>query len=901
MEEHVSHLSELEGLNSELDGFLADLKGREEGYSVRIGDLQSQLDAARAQAEAASARLATQEATLTAALKASKSALISEISKSADLLSERDALGAKLESVSRLLDEEKARSSEKDLFIKSSRSAVKDKEAESEKIWRAMEELKAELASERAALREKEDQLRKIQKEHESLEMRSGQAVRDAARAEEGFLLKIELLKKELREQAEKAGGLERSLAAASARIDEALEEVAHKERVLAETRNLLEEKEALLKSAGAKIRELVAEAETLRSGRGRGSEELGKEIAASLAARVQELEDSLAQNSAESLDRFRKLQAELGDAKAALRKKDEENASLKGREDSLRREVQEAEEKWKLASAQLHNAAAKIREADNERDISEGRIKTLEAECERLRAATRKAESTAASLASQESRARDGESASLIAALEEQGAKYTELLKKYDELLLSAESGAMDKASLKAEAEALATRLHAMENEAAGAAATERERYAKLSERMHNADALLKKKEFELEEARGSLGSIEKECELLRKSRVTLGKKYAAEIAAEDEMISQAQARIVEQDSLISSLLSEEMALKEETEALKNEKNGFLDLVRRKTAKDSGQKASDADKQLAEKEKRLQDLAQELAKVKAERSELEESEGKLREELRGKPYRAMLREAEEKLLIKEKMLAELNSRMKRLDDDFEELKKRGPAAGSPGYMPEFEELVAGVAHQIANSISIIRSHAEFCSDSPEAEGVGDSLRVIVRNIVALQKKIDTIMNFSRPVIPQRSPERLAAIVSETLEALRVSGRIGKMSARVETEGEVPAIGVDRVRLAAAIEQLLLNASEAMPHGGDLVARISSASGRQRLEIRDTGEGIEKKNLTAVFHPFFTTRPGKMGLGLTLARNIARAHGGNLELYGEPGAGARAVLTLPEV
>lgn len=238
---------------------------------------------------------------------------------------------------------------------------------------------------------------------------------------------------------------------------------------------------------------------------------------------------------------------------------------------------------------------------------------------------------------------------------------------------------------------------------------------------------------------------------------------------------------------------------------------------------------------------------------------------------------------------------------MKRLDGDFEELKKRGPAAGSPGYMPEFEELVAGVAHQIANSISIIRSHAEFCSDSPEAEGVGDSLRVIVRNIVALQKKIDTIMNFSRPVIPQRSPERLSVIVSETLEALRVSGRIGKLDARVETEGEVPAISVDRVRLAAAIEQLLLNASEAMPHGGDLVARISSASGRQRLEIRDTGEGIEKKNLSAVFHPFFTTRPGKMGLGLTLARNIARAHGGNLELYGEPGAGARAVLTLPEV
>ncbi|MCM2267674.1 MAG: ATP-binding protein, partial [Elusimicrobiales bacterium] len=101
--------------------------------------------------------------------------------------------------------------------------------------------------------------------------------------------------------------------------------------------------------------------------------------------------------------------------------------------------------------------------------------------------------------------------------------------------------------------------------------------------------------------------------------------------------------------------------------------------------------------------------------------------------------------------------------------------------------------------------------------------------------------------------------------------------------------------------LAAALEQLLLNAAEAMPGGGEILLKISSAGGRQRLEIKDPGEGIEKKNLAAVFHPFFTTRPGKMGLGLTLARNVARAHGGNLELYGEAGRGATAVLTLPEV
>ncbi|MDO8806718.1 MAG: ATP-binding protein, partial [Elusimicrobiota bacterium] len=213
----------------------------------------------------------------------------------------------------------------------------------------------------------------------------------------------------------------------------------------------------------------------------------------------------------------------------------------------------------------------------------------------------------------------------------------------------------------------------------------------------------------------------------------------------------------------------------------------------------------------------------------------------------------------------------------------------------------DFEELVAGVAHQVANSISIIRSHAEFCAAFPEAEGAKESLDVIVRNIVNLQKKIDTIMNFSRPVIPQRSPECLAAVVSEVMEGLRVAGRLQNIKVSLKGGENLIPIGLDRVRFASALEQQLLNAVEAMPGGGELAVSLSGGGGRQRLEVADTGAGVEKKNLAAVFHPFFTTRPGKMGLGLTLARNVARAHGGTLELLSEPGKGARAVLELPEI
>ena len=105
----------------------------------------------------------------------------------------------------------------------------------------------------------------------------------------------------------------------------------------------------------------------------------------------------------------------------------------------------------------------------------------------------------------------------------------------------------------------------------------------------------------------------------------------------------------------------------------------------------------------------------------------------------------------------------------------------------------------------------------------------------------------------------------------------------------------------DSGQLEQVLMNLATNARDAMPGGGELTVTLSGGGGKQRLEVADTGAGVEKKNLGAVFHPFFTTRPGKMGLGLTLARNVVRAHGGTLELLSENGKGARAVLELPEI
>ncbi len=1020
MEDQVNHINDLEGLNSELEGFLSDLHGREETLGARIKELEDELFSAREAYNAEMERFVRKETALSASLEEARNALSRESTSAISLSSERDDLARRLEAASKALDDERSRAADKELYVNSARSVLKDKEAEVDKIWRSLEELKAELALERATVKDREAQIQKYVKIREGLEKRLEQAAQEGARSEEGFTLKVELLKNELREQIRKAEDLERKLSAAAPRMEEAIAEAAHQEKLYSEAKAALAEKEAVLKDANVRIRALLKELETARSSSGKDTAERAQELASSLAGRVDELEAELSAAAARSLEKVRFSQAALSDAQAALRAKEEENAQLRARESTLLRELGDAEEKWKLSSAQLHNAFSKLRAAENENEINAGRLKSLEEERNKFRAAAIKAEASASALVSQESLARDSEAAGLMAALEEQAGKYTALLRKYDDLVLANEavrlekdsaltevealrnsikniesgaagasgaeraryaevssrlreaeallknremelqssaqgrealraeldimrariseveteaagSGAAEKtrhselaarlrdaqallkkremelegalearSALEVEIETLNYRLAEVEEEAAAVSGAEKARYAELSGKLHNAGALLKQKEFELDEARSALSGLESECALLRRSRIELGEKYAREIQAENEMLREAQGRILERDNTISKLSLTENELKNEAEALRKEKQNLAALMRKKAAPAHSARATEAERLLADKESRLEKLRAELEDTRAEKAELQGREKELREELKSRPYRAMLREAEEKLVIKEKMLSDVNSRMKKIGTDFDELKSRGQSSGAPGYMPDFEELVAGVAHQIANSISIIRSHAEFCSEAPEAEGAKESLDVIVRNIVALQKKIDTIMNFSRPVLPQRSPERVSSVLSEVLTSLRSSGRLKGVKVRQKGGDKLKAVSLDRVRFATALEQLLVNAAEAMPAGGEISVSVSSSGGRQRLEIADTGEGVEKKNMGAIFHPFFTTRPGKMGLGLTLARNVVRAHGGTLELSSEHGKGATAIIELPE-
>ena len=119
----------------------------------------------------------------------------------------------------------------------------------------------------------------------------------------------------------------------------------------------------------------------------------------------------------------------------------------------------------------------------------------------------------------------------------------------------------------------------------------------------------------------------------------------------------------------------------------------------------------------------------------------------------------------------------------------------------------------------------------------------------------------------------------------------------------IEASLDVPphtSVTADREMLRRAILNLVLNAVDAMPKGGDLVVTSYDRRGALELEIADSGPGLAEEHLGRVFDPFFTTKPSGTGLGLSIVHRIVESHGGRVTAMNCPEGGAAFTIELPQ-
>jgi signal transduction histidine kinase len=199
--------------------------------------------------------------------------------------------------------------------------------------------------------------------------------------------------------------------------------------------------------------------------------------------------------------------------------------------------------------------------------------------------------------------------------------------------------------------------------------------------------------------------------------------------------------------------------------------------------------------------------------------------------------------------------------------------------------------LSSAVAHEIRNPVSIIASSL-VTADRPEVgEQQRHEMHAIARNEAArLEKLTSDFLSYARPSEPKRTPAPMAEVLGYIAEIANVHASRKDISISVQS-GEGLLANVDREQLQRALLNLLLNAIEATPVGGQVAVRSSRPSAQSvELQVENSGEPISEEVLSRIFEPFYTTKPHGTGLGLAISRNIARVQGGDLVVArNEPG------------
>jgi signal transduction histidine kinase len=210
-------------------------------------------------------------------------------------------------------------------------------------------------------------------------------------------------------------------------------------------------------------------------------------------------------------------------------------------------------------------------------------------------------------------------------------------------------------------------------------------------------------------------------------------------------------------------------------------------------------------------------------------------------------------------------------------------------------------QLAAGIAHEIRNPLTsiniLIHSLTENLSSGNSQK---EDLKVIEEEIHRINEIVDQFLRFAKPAPPLLKKADVISIFEETLQLLRP--QIEKQGIVIQKEFQpLPPILMDREQMKQVILNLLLNAVQAMLKGGHLSVKGHIPKGDRwiKLSIQDSGVGISGEDINKLFDPFFSTKEGGMGLGLSIAHRIIDQHHGKIEVESTPGEGTLFTVWLP--
>jgi nitrogen-specific signal transduction histidine kinase/CheY-like chemotaxis protein len=216
--------------------------------------------------------------------------------------------------------------------------------------------------------------------------------------------------------------------------------------------------------------------------------------------------------------------------------------------------------------------------------------------------------------------------------------------------------------------------------------------------------------------------------------------------------------------------------------------------------------------------------------------------------------------------------------------------------------------LAGGIAHDFNNLLGGIYGNIELARAAAREPGLGQYLDAALKTMDRARRLTHQLLTFSKGGAPVPKTDYLDDFLRETA-ALAFSG--SNVSYELDIADDLWACVYDASQMGQAIDNILINAQQAMPNGGTITiaarnaavgegdARLMAAGRYVRISVSDTGVGIPRELLGRIFEPFFSTRQKGSGLGLAVSHSVIQQHGGRIDVESRPGAGSTFHVFLP--
>ena len=216
-------------------------------------------------------------------------------------------------------------------------------------------------------------------------------------------------------------------------------------------------------------------------------------------------------------------------------------------------------------------------------------------------------------------------------------------------------------------------------------------------------------------------------------------------------------------------------------------------------------------------------------------------------------------------------------------------------------------EMAAAIAHELNNPLTSVTGFAELAlSDIPKESETRKDLEIVMREAARARDVVRRLLDFARQSESARARASLNDVVEDVVALSRHLVHTSGVTLELALEENLPWVLVDVNQMKQVLLNLIHNALQAMPSGGELTISTESAlrGGRDwiKVSVQDTGVGIPKLDQARIFEPFYTTKgdQGGTGLGLSVTYGIVTDHGGQIDVESQPGTGSKFSVWLPQ-